>query len=212
QVNWYAAIAFCNKLSLATGKNPVYYINGVNWAALTYSGIPHVNNDDWDAVTVVPGADGYRLPTEAEWMWAAMGADTDSPGQLNTTGYGKAFAGSNGANNIGDYAWYIDNCGSAGTHQVGKKNANELGLYDMSGNVWELTYDWKNFYTTGTLVDPTGPTGPVSSGSSDSGRYRMVRGGSWINTSAYCTIAIRVSISPGSGDMNTGFRVVRTAP
>jgi formylglycine-generating enzyme required for sulfatase activity len=122
-VNWYAAIAFYNKLSITSGKDPVYSVSGIDWANLAYSSIPTYINTTWDAVGMDISKNGYRLPTETEWMWAAMSADTTS--QPNTAGYSKDFAGSTGSNNIGNYAWYGGN--SSKTHEVGKKTANELG-------------------------------------------------------------------------------------
>jgi formylglycine-generating enzyme required for sulfatase activity len=140
-VNWYAAIAFCNKLSIANGKDPVYSVSGVsNWAGLAYSGIPTTSNTAWDAATMDTAKNGYRLPTEMEWMWAAMGADMENPGQRNTSGYSKAFAGSTGSNSLNDYVWHSINSGVQ-SHEVSKKAANELGLYDMSGNVMEWRWE-----------------------------------------------------------------------
>ena len=116
-------------------------------------------------------------------MWAAMGATSghDYPGSGDyTTGYTKAFAGSTGSNSIGDYAWYGDNSGST-THPVGTKLADKLGLYDMSGNVWELTWDWWASYPSGELADPSGPV---------SGTYRMVRGGSFYDSASIRTCSM----------------------
>jgi formylglycine-generating enzyme required for sulfatase activity len=199
-VNWYAAIAFCNKLSIAEGLTPVYVVSGVDFSALTYAQIPTSSNTTWNAASVNGSADGYRLPTEAEWMWAAMGADTASPGSANTTGYAKPFAGSDGSNAIGDYAWYVDNSGGK-THPVGTKLPNELGLYDMSGNVWEWTWDWYEVsYPGGQLTDPTGAA---------SGTGRVRRGGSWNGDASRCAAAARYGNDPHVRDNNIGFRVVR---
>jgi formylglycine-generating enzyme required for sulfatase activity len=197
KVNWYDAIAFCNKLSLAAGKDPVYSVGGItDWAALSYDSIPTVDDSTWNAATMDMSKNGYRLPTEMEWMWAAMGADKTS--QPNTTGYDKAFVGSNGSNNIGDYAWYYDNAGSK-THEVGKKTENELGLKDMSGNVFEWCWDWYSSYPTGEETDYTG---------AGSGTYRVGRGGSWHHGASYCPVADRSSGDPGNRGIYLGFRVV----
>jgi formylglycine-generating enzyme required for sulfatase activity len=200
EVSWYEAIAFCNKLSLLDGKDPVYSVSGISdWAGLAYSAIPTSMYTDWDAATMDTGKDGYRLPTEMEWMWAAMGADKTV--QPNIAGYTKDFAGSTGSNSVGDYAWYDSNSNSK-THEVGMKAANELGLKDMSGNVWEWCWDrYDSYYPDGTLTDYQGPVsksyGPMSKGSV------------WSNDMSGYTVANKtflfVSQTPGSGD---GFRVV----
>jgi formylglycine-generating enzyme required for sulfatase activity len=187
-VSWYDAIAFCNKLSLANGKDPVYSVKGMNndgWKNLDYSSIPTSNSDSstiatWNAAAMDTTKNGYRLPTDAEWMWAAMGADKTI--QPNTTGWSKAFAGSNGNNDIDDYAWYRGNNAST-PHQVGIKRANELGIHDMSGNVGEWCWD----------------------GFSD----RVFRGGSWAYDASYCEVAFRSSsILYNVGMHDVGFRVV----
>jgi formylglycine-generating enzyme required for sulfatase activity len=200
-VSWYHAIAFCNKLSEKTGKTPVYTVSGItDWANYSYSSIPPSNDSAWDAATMNSSADGYRLPTEAEWMWAAMGADTALVGQLNTTGWDKDFAGSNGNNVIGNYAWYKPNSDKK-THEVGKKLANELGLYDMSGNVWEWTYDWYGGYPSGQVTD--------YKGKGSSGVHRVVRGGGWNEVSASCcSVAYRSHGAPYDRSNGHGFRVV----
>lgn len=205
RANWYHAIAFCNKLSIAEGLTPVYNVATVSdWAGLAYASIPASNNTDWNAATANWAADGYRLPTEMEWMWAAMGATADrSNGYtgtgINTTGYAKAFAGSTGSNAIGDYAWYSVNSGNK-THAAGTKIANELGLYDMSGNVWEWTWDWWGSYPAGTQTDYRGAVW---------GTDRVNRGGSWNSLASCCTVAYRYFYNPFSLTYNIWFRVVR---
>ncbi len=162
-VNWYHAIAYCNKLSVAEGLTPVYGVAGVSdWAGLAFASIPNGSAAAaWDAATADWGADGYRLPTEMEWRWAAMGGmsdarDGDLSGAINTGGYTKGYAGSveeAGAQaNIGAYAWL----GGSSTQAVGTKLPNELGIYDMIGNVWEWCWDWYGAYPDNHLVNHTG--------------------------------------------------------
>jgi formylglycine-generating enzyme required for sulfatase activity len=201
-VNWYAAIAFCNKLSIADGKEPVYSVtvsgSEVSWATLIYSAIPTSNDDDWDAATMDTTKNGYRLPTGMEWMWAVMGADKTV--QPNITGYDKAFSGSTGSNSVDGYAWYNSNSDSK-THEVGKKQANELGLYDMSGNVWEWCWDWFGNYPGGTQTDPRG----VSSGT-----YRILLGGSWnVGAATLVWSANWNNNTPSLRLSSLGFRLVR---
>ena len=206
-VNWYHAIAFCNKLSLLEGLTPAYTVSRVsNWAELAFDSIPtstsDANYNAWKDAECNWDADGYRLPTEMEWMWAAMGAPADGQDEgINRTGYTKAYAGA-GTNSIGDYAWYGENSDDK-THPVGGKRPNELGLYDMSGNVEEWCWDWDN-PQTGKRTDDRG----VSSGS-----YRVVRGGSWHSDASFCTVASR---NDGYSDYfpyirknYRGFRVLR---
>jgi len=202
-VTWYHAIAFCNKLSIAEGLTPVYSVSGINFATLTYAAIPTISDTTWDAATANWSATGYRLPTEMEWMWAAMGATSGSGYTSPTylTGYAKPFAGSNGTNAIGDYAWTWENSEVYGTSQpVGTKLPNELGLYDMSGNVWEWCWDGYGGYPTGTQTDYRGAA---------SGTYRVVRGGSWYDFAANATVAYRDGSTPDSLYYYLGFRVVR---
>ena len=155
-LSFYRAIAFCNKLSALTGKTPAYTISGINWATIKYSEIPTSNNSTWNNATLDPAADGYRLPAEMEWLWAAMGATKGTHGAYDVLEYGyqKKYAGSEEGNEPPadhyDYTWFKENSSSK-THQVAKKNANELGIYDMSGNVAEFVW--------GTPVStPSGPT------------------------------------------------------
>jgi formylglycine-generating enzyme required for sulfatase activity len=199
--NWYHAIAFCNKLSLAEALTPVYAVSGISdWADLAYGDIPVDDNTAWNDVTATWTNNGYRLPTEMEWMWAAMGATA------GTTGYGKAFAGSTGSNAIGDYAVYGYGSGQTGatiterSNPVGSKTPNELSLYDISGNVWEWTWDWYGAYPAGVVTNYRGAA---------LGTVRAIRGGSWYNNASYATVASRNSGGPYYMRSALGFRVVR---
>ena len=128
----------------------------------------------------------FRLPTEAEWEYAARGGQ-------KSRGYKYA-----GSNILSDVAWYMDNSGSE-SHPVKQKQANELGLYDMSGNVYEWCQDWYGNYGSAAQTNPTGPS---------SGSFRVFRGGSWSYSASGCRVAHRDYYSPGIRDSNLGFRVV----
>jgi uncharacterized protein YjdB/formylglycine-generating enzyme required for sulfatase activity len=157
-VNWYSAIVFCNKLSMLEGRTPAYTISGstnpADWGTVPAS---WDSSSPWNSVTRNTGANGYRLPTEAEWEYACRAT--------TTTLY---YTGDTISDSTG---WYYDNSGSK-THEVGKKPANGWGLYDMHGNVWEWCWDWYGGYSSSAQTNPTGPT---------SGSYRVERGGSWIS-------------------------------
>jgi len=207
-VNWYHVIAFCNKLSLAEGLTPVYsvIVNSipVNWSSLTYADVPTSSNANWNATVATWANNGYRLPTEMEWMWAAMGAPSDGQaGGTNTTGYLKGYAGSTeGASqtNIGNYAWYSSNSGNK-SHPVGVKQANELGLYDMSGNVFEWCWDWTGGFPSGAVTDYRGAT---------TGSIRALYGGCWSADAIYCKVDyLYGNCTPDYRNGNFGFRVVR---
>lgn len=127
----------------------------------------------------------FSLPTEAEWEYAARGGS-------KSRGY--KYAGSNGIDAV---AWYTDNSGSS-THPLAQKAANELGLYDMSGNVWEWCSDWYGGYSSGAQRNPTGP---------GSGSRRVLRGGSWFNYAGYCRVSYRYRSNPADRGY-FGFRLV----
>ena len=111
----------------------------------------------------------FRLPTEAEWEYAARGGN-------KSKGYKYS-----GSNTIGNVAWYTDNSSSK-THDVKTKSPNELGIYDMSGNVWEWCEDWHRPYSSGSQTNPTGPS---------SGSFRVLRGGSWSGSAKFCRVSRR---------------------
>jgi len=211
--SWYQAIAFCNKLSLAERLTPVYTVTGVDFASLTYADIPTTWDTTWNTVTATLTNNGYRLPTHMEWMWAAIGATSDRTNGYtgigtNTTGYKKAFAGSTGSNAIGDYAVFgydesdIGRTTTKRTNPVGSKTAgaNELGLYDMSGNVWEWTWDWQGDVPDGALLDYQGPAKSWS---------RVYCGGAWKGLLFSCNVDYSSARGPEFQSEDIGFRVVR---
>jgi len=161
-VSWYDTLIFCNKLSMREGLSPAYRISGSTDPA-DWGNVPTSSNSTWDAVEIVTGSSGYRLPTEAQWEYAARGGN-GSPG-------GYKYSGSN---TVGDVAWYYGN--SSGTHEVGKKTPNGLGLYDMSGNVYEWCWDRYGNYSSGAQINPMGAA---------SGAYRVLRGGGWHSSYDY---------------------------
>lgn len=204
-VSWYQAVYFCNMLSMKEGLTPIYTINNstdpADWLSVNGGMIPTNINVLWQSISADWSADGYRLPTEMEWTWADMGADTSAPGQLNTIGYLKAFAGSTGNNCLLGYAWIEDNS-SGTTHPVGTKLPNELGLYDMSGNVNQWLWDWYRDIPGGALTNYS------EAGASG---LRVYRGGCWDYPSESATISryyLDYNI-PYLSFNDVGFRVVR---
>ena len=134
----------------------------------------------------------FRLPTEAEWEFAACGGNQS---------HGYRYSGSN---NIDDVGWYSLNSGKytkmQQKHPVAKKQPNELGIYDMSGNVWEWCHDWASEYTSSSQTNPTGPS---------SGEERILRGGGFLYIDGACSVSNRSSQPPSRRDYNLGLRLAR---
>jgi len=227
-INWYHCIAFCNKLSLEEGRTPAYSIKGISdWSKLSYSSIPKGKSQIWDSVVCDWTSNGYRLPTEMEWMWAAMGAPSDGQnGSINTSGYMKRFSGDDGTNRSVDYANVASNhsvyfeLGSLGTLPVAQRKPNELGLYDMTGNVWEWCWDWfsntggphqnngkgQEYKIMGTVQDYRGGIG------SDYmyGPIKIIRGGGSASGDNQNVLSYRMISPTTNATDNNGFRIARS--
>ena len=171
-ITWYDAVAYCNWLSQKEGLQKCYSENADG-------GI------DFD-----PTKNGYRLPTEAEWEFAARGG-TKSKGTLYS-----------GSANPMDVCWFDDSSNLKGPQKVGTKNANELGIFDMSGNVWEWCSDYyaKDYYTKSPSDNPINLT--VSS-------YRVLRGGSWHYQVDHATVTSRDGPEPHFANFNYGMRLAK---
>ncbi|WP_461246489.1 SUMF1/EgtB/PvdO family nonheme iron enzyme [Treponema sp. R6D11] len=204
-INWYDTLVFCNKLSVMEGLSPAYSINGstdpADWGPIPYTdhhrpSIP----SDWDAAKdaaiIVPGSNGYRLPTEAQWEYACRAGTTtafyDGNNDYKNTALLKALA------------WYHDNREEK-AQEVNSKPPNPWGLYGMYGNVSELCWDWyyANYYTSATVKNPMGPLQPNVTSS------RVSRGGSWLHEAAHIRSAYRDRYAPHFRHMYIGFRIVR---
>jgi len=185
--------------SFSIGK---YEVTQAQWKAIMGNSPSHfkgdklpVENVSWEEVqqfiSKLNAKTGkqYRLPTEAEWEFAARGGNMSK---------GYKYSGSN---NVETVAWHAFNSEDK-THAVGTKSPNELGIYDMSGNVYEWCNDWYSDYSNGAQTNPQGPA---------SGSFRVGRGGSWSDFAARAGVSNRIFGMPNDRDFGIGFRLACNA-
>mgnify|MGYP001343415270 FL=1 len=181
-VSWWDAIAYCNWLSKKEMLPEAYDEEG------------NLLDEDGRISTDPSRVVGYRLPTEAEWEYAARGGKHNSPYKFS------------GSDNVDDVAWYgalYNRCSAEMTHEVGTKAPNELDLYDMSGNVWEWCSDWYGNFSSLSQTNPY-KSAAVS--------YRVMRGGSWEINASRVRVVCRYRLIPAFALNFLGFRIARTAP
>ena len=196
QVTWFDCVSFCNELSQADGHAQCYTMTNMG-----YDG-DHIISAD---VSCKIDANGYRLPTEAEWEYACRAGTTTRYywGDSNDESAMKQYCWYEG--NANDRHWANPHADENGTQPVGQKIPNSFGLYDMHGNVWERCWDWYSSVYYGTRPDPdSDPTG------ASSGSYRVMRGGSWYCPAQYCRSASRYGGYPRHRYYYDGFRVSRS--
>ena len=170
-VSWLDAVKYCNWLSEQHGEEPVYDIN------------PKLGT-----ATINPSANGYHLPTEAQWEYAARGGIMSNEEHI--------YAGGTSMNTVG---WYVRNSKDQ-THPVGQLRANNIDLYDMSGNVWEWCHDWFGSYTAERTSSPMGP---------EYGSHRVIRGGAWLQQAEDCRVTVRQYRRPEEKTVYIGFRLAQ---
>jgi formylglycine-generating enzyme required for sulfatase activity len=223
RVSWFDAVAFANARSRSEGLPECYTLSGCSGTpgsgTVSGEGAPRYGTGDYSCTGVQfagLSCSGYRLPTEAEWEYAAR-AGTTGPAYVSGTLHSRTSCAADAA--LARIAWFDTNatvsyasnsvvaaCSTTelrGPHPVGQLQANAWGLYDMLGNVWEWTHDWYGSeYGTMAVTNPLGPA---------SGSARVARGGSWGSIAACVRAAIRRADGPGYRGSNLGFRLARSA-
>ncbi len=201
-ISWRDAIVWCNAYSELKGYNPVYKCGEVAIKSSVGKMVgKKLECPLCDAAEIDPDADGFRLPTEGQWQYVAS-----NKGQTPFNYASGAKDKHTNDEETGKVAWYSKNSGPNGgpgddTWSVGKKTANELGIHDMSGNVWEWCWDWCGDYPTDKETDYEG---------ADVGDHRVCKGGGACNDSKYLQIGNRgESFEPSNIGQYSGFRVVR---
>ena len=180
---------------MAEGLTPCYSIKG-STDPKVWGTVPTDQDATWDSVICNWNASGYRLPTEAEWEYAARAGDNTVESLI--------YSGTSVVKKLGEYAWYDDNSNST-THEVGTKKANNFGLYDMSGNVFEWCWNWFTIEYDENTEGGSDPTGTSAKS------LRVCRGGGCYNNFDYCAVSCRGRDSPNGLGIHHGFRVVRQA-